>query len=221
MKRNKKGLTFLGKGSEWEGKVNFHGTIKIDSHFKGEITSNGTLILGEEGLIEGHIHCSHVVIRGELHGDIIADHRVDLHAPGKIFGNIHSPSIVIDEGVIFEGTTQMYQAKDGAARKPVLVKSDLYTGSPPPTLTAIHGLVTDQITGKPIKNAFTKCKGRGNRNTNTNASGYYELINLEDGKWRVKIKAKGYKKGMAIVEISGGGTYQKNFALKPKRRMTQ
>jgi cytoskeletal protein CcmA (bactofilin family) len=112
----------LGRESEWEGKIKFHGPVRIDSHFKGEITSNGNLILGEEGLIEGNIHCSYIAIRGELHGDIIADHRVDLHAPGKVFGNIHSPSIVIDEGVIFEGTIRMYQEKEVGERESVHVK---------------------------------------------------------------------------------------------------
>ncbi|UCG08368.1 MAG: hypothetical protein JSV83_06895, partial [Desulfobacterales bacterium] len=44
----------------------------------------------------------------------------------------------------------------------------------------------------------------------TNASGYYELINLKDGKWKLTIKAKGYKKGKEKVEILDGGNHKKN-----------
>jgi uncharacterized membrane protein len=47
---------------------------------------------------------------------------------------------------------------------------------------------------------------------------HYELTNLKDGKWRLKIKAKGYKKGKAQVEISGGKTYEQNFELRSKKR---
>ena len=67
-----------------------------------------------------------------------------------------------------------------------LVESDKHKGGPPPKLTAIFGIISDLITGKPIKNAEVKCKGKNYHDTNTNASGYYELINLKDGNWKLK-----------------------------------
>ena len=75
-----------------------------------------------------------------------------------------------------------------------------------------------QDTGTPIKNAKVKCKGVGRKNIETNASGYYELINLREGKWKLKIKAKDFKKGNARVEISSDGTYEHNFELRPKKK---
>jgi cytoskeletal protein CcmA (bactofilin family) len=217
MKKKDQAITFLGKNTEFEGKLSFQGTIRIDGHFKGEISNGGHIIVGEEGLIEANMHISYIVISGEVHGNIIADQRVDIHAPGKVFGDIQAPAVVIDEGVIFEGTTRMYQAKESDTRKLDAIGSDEYAGSPPPTLCAIYGIVTDQNTGKPIKNAEIVCEGTGKKKAWTNASGYYELINLEDGKWKMKIKAKGYRKGTSKVEISGEGTYEQNCELKPKK----
>ena len=115
MSKKEKVVTFLGKNTKFAGKLAFHGTIRIDGHFKGEITSGENLIVGEEGIIEADLHVSYMVIRGEIHGNITADQRVDIRAPGKVFGNIKAPSVVIDEGVIFEGTTQMYRAKQDDA----------------------------------------------------------------------------------------------------------
>ena len=217
MKKREKAVTFLGKDTEFEGKLTFHGTIRIDGHFKGEISADGNLIVGEEGVIEANMHVSYIVIRGEIHGNIIADQRVDIHVPGKVFGNIQAPVVVIDEGVIFEGQTRMYQAKEAGKRDLGVIGSDEYAGSPPPTFTAIYGIVTDQSTGKPIKNASVQCKGLGNKNTKTDSSGYYEMINFRDGKWRLIIKAKGYKNATAKVEISGEERYVKDFELKPKK----
>ena len=216
MKKTDRAITFLGKDTEWEGKLSFDGTIRIDGHFQGEISSEGNLIVGEEGMVEADIHVSYIVNSGEIHGNIISDQRVDIHAPGKVFGSIQAPTVVIDQGVIFEGTTRMYRAKDAKKKKSDVVGSDEYIGAPPPNLTAIYGVVTDENTGKPIKNAKVSCKGAGKSDINTNASGYYELTNLKDGKWKLKIDAKGYKNGTASVEISDGGTYEENCQLKSK-----
>ncbi len=222
MKEKDQAVTFLGKDTEFEGTLTFHGAIRIDGHFKGEITADGSLVVGEDAMIEANIHVSYIVVRGEVHGNIIADQRVDIRAPAKVFANIQTPTVMIDEGVIFEGKTRMYQAKEQAKvaneEKLAVIGSDEYTGGPPKNLIAIYGIVSTQDTGRPIKNAKVKCKGVGRKNTETNASGYYELINLREGKWKLKIKAKDYKKGNAKVEISGDGTYEHNFELRPKKK---
>jgi cytoskeletal protein CcmA (bactofilin family) len=216
MRKSDKSITILGQDSSWEGMLKFDGTIRIDGHFKGEIFSTGNLIIGEEGLVEADIHVSYIVINGEVHGDVTADQRVDIHSPGKVFGNIQAPSVVIDQGVIFEGTTRMYQAKETEGDKQALIGSDNYVGGPPKNLTAIHGIISDLDTGRPLKNAEIRCKGIENRTTHTNASGYYEIINLKDGKWKLRITAKGYKSGISKVDIIDGGTYAQDFELKCK-----
>jgi cytoskeletal protein CcmA (bactofilin family) len=220
MKEKERAVTFLGKETEFEGKLTFSGAIRIDGHFKGEISAEGSLIVGEEAMVEADVHVSYIVISGEVHGNIVADQRVDIHAPGKVFANIQAPTVVIDEGVIFEGQTRMYQAKEAEDKNLSIIGSDEYTGGPPKNLTAIYGIVTNQETGKPIKNAKVKCRGAGRKNADTNASGYYEVINLKEGKWRLKIRAKDYRRANARVEISGVGTYQQDFSLRPRRKTT-
>jgi cytoskeletal protein CcmA (bactofilin family) len=98
---------FLGKDTEFEGKLSFKGTVRIDGRFTGEIYTDGTLLAGESALLKSDIHVSRIIISGEIRGNIIADKRVEIHAPGKVFGNIQSPVIVMDEGVIFEGNCRM------------------------------------------------------------------------------------------------------------------
>jgi cytoskeletal protein CcmA (bactofilin family) len=215
MKNGEKGIAFLGKDTRFEGKLRFQGTMRIDGHFKGEASAQGNLIVGEDALIEGDLKVSYASISGEVHGNIVAEQRVDLRAPSKVFGNIQSPAVVMEEGVIFEGTTKMYQAKPEAGRTE-LIDADEYHGGPPPNLTAIYGMVTDQNTGGPVKNARVICKGNGKSRTETNASGYYELIHLKDGKWKLMVEAEAYKKDKAEVTISGMGTYQQDFKLTPK-----
>jgi cytoskeletal protein CcmA (bactofilin family) len=117
MKKREKVIIFLGKGTEFEGKLTFHGAIRIDGQFKGEISSDGNLIIGEEGMVEANIHVSYIVICGEIHGDIIADERIEIHTPGKVFGNIQTPILVTAEGVIFKGNCRMDLTEEAEERK--------------------------------------------------------------------------------------------------------
>ncbi|RLB44353.1 MAG: polymer-forming cytoskeletal protein [Deltaproteobacteria bacterium] len=98
---------FLGEGTEFEGKLSFTGSVRLDGRFKGEIFSEGTLVVGDSAFIEGEIEVSEIIVSGEIKGSITASKRIEIHAPGKVFGNIQSPVVVIDEGVIFEGNCKM------------------------------------------------------------------------------------------------------------------
>jgi cytoskeletal protein CcmA (bactofilin family) len=98
---------FLGRNTEFEGKLAFEGAVRIDGHFRGEITSDGTLIVGESAVIESEVKVSHIIISGEMRGNILASKKIEIHAPGKVFGNICSPTVVMDEGVVFEGNCTM------------------------------------------------------------------------------------------------------------------
>ena len=96
--------SFLGREVQFEGKLTFDGVVKIDGHFKGEIRAkSGNLIVGNEGVVEADIHAASVLCSGEIRGRIIADERVNVQVPGKIFGDIRAPTVVIEEGVQFEG----------------------------------------------------------------------------------------------------------------------
>ncbi len=98
---------FLGKNTEFEGKLSFEGAVRIDGRFKGEIISEGTLIVGETAVIESEVRVSHIIISGEVRGNVLASKKIEIHSPGKVFGNICSPAVVMDEGVVFEGTCSM------------------------------------------------------------------------------------------------------------------
>ena len=98
---------FLGKDTEFDGKLAFKGSVRIDGRFTGEIHAEGVLIAGDSAIIRSDIHASQVIVSGEVSGNITAADRVEIHAPGKVFGNIHAPIVVIDEGVIFEGNCRV------------------------------------------------------------------------------------------------------------------
>jgi cytoskeletal protein CcmA (bactofilin family) len=105
---NAGGLTaFIDRGSEFEGKLSFQDTVRIDGRFRGEISSENTLIVGEGGEIEASIRSNIVVMSGSLEGDIVAGQRVVLHKTARVTGNIETPSLMIEEGAVFNGEVKM------------------------------------------------------------------------------------------------------------------
>lgn len=98
----------LGRGTHFEGKLHFEGRVRIDGSFKGEIHSDDTLIIGEGAEVHAEIDVATVIVRGgAVHGNIRAKTSIEVHAPGKIVGNLQSPSVFIDRGVEFQGSCRM------------------------------------------------------------------------------------------------------------------
>lgn len=98
---------FLGSQTEFTGKLCFSGVVHLDGTFHGEIISRGTLVVGSESVVHAEIHATVLKISGEVHGDLTATEKIELYPPAKVYGNIRTPSLVIEEGVIFEGTCRM------------------------------------------------------------------------------------------------------------------
>ena len=101
---------FIDQGSVFEGKLSFKDTVRIDGGFKGEISSENTLIVGESGEIEAAIHSPTVVVSGTVTGNIQASDSVVLHKSAQVDGDIDTPSIVIEKGAIFNGGLSMGKA---------------------------------------------------------------------------------------------------------------
>lgn len=98
---------YLGKGSKVAGKLTFEGTVRIEGQVEGEVSAQDTLIIGESAVVNAQISGNTIIITGKVTGDITARKRVEIRAPGKLFGNVTTPCLTIQEGVIFEGHCSM------------------------------------------------------------------------------------------------------------------
>ncbi len=98
---------FLGSQTEFTGKLAFSGVVHLDGNFQGEIISRGTLVVGSESVVKAQIHSAVLKVAGEVHGDLTATEKIELYPPAKVYGNIRTPSLVVEEGVLFEGTCSM------------------------------------------------------------------------------------------------------------------
>jgi cytoskeletal protein CcmA (bactofilin family) len=126
--------TLLGRGAAFEGKLTFEGTVRIDGRFKGEVFSDDVLVIGEGAHVEAEVDIGEVIIQGTVVGNVKAKRSIEIHAPGRVKGDLHSPSLQIDKGVIFEGRSFMETASAAAvAPRPTLATSAAPPAPPPKT----------------------------------------------------------------------------------------
>ncbi len=109
------GDLLLGAGAEFEGKLTFAGTVRIDAKFKGTIVTNDVLVVGDSARIDADITCGTVIVYGEVNGNIRAKDAVELHAPAKVRGDVETPSFSLEKGVVFQGATSMPAAEKVSA----------------------------------------------------------------------------------------------------------
>lgn len=115
---------FVGGGTVVTGEANFKAMMRVDGHLSGRVSSSsGTLIVGANGKVDANIEVAVAVIHGTINGDIIATQRLELGRAAKVHGNIQTPSLIIEQGAIFEGTCKMLQMSQ-AADKAKHIKKD-------------------------------------------------------------------------------------------------
>jgi cytoskeletal protein CcmA (bactofilin family) len=98
---------FIDEGSEMEGRYTFRGTVMLNGKFKGEISSEDTLIIGERAVIAADIRAGRVLVSGEVTGNVRATERIELKRTARVFGDVEAPVVVLEEGVLFEGHCRM------------------------------------------------------------------------------------------------------------------
>jgi len=112
---------FVGGGTVVTGEANFKAMMRVDGHLSGRVSSSsGTLIVGANGKVDANIEVAIAIIHGTINGDIIATQRLELGRAAKVNGNIQTPSLVIEQGAVFEGSCKMLQmtaAADKAKRE--------------------------------------------------------------------------------------------------------
>ncbi len=97
----------LDEGSRFEGKLTFEGTAQIGGIFRGEIFTPDTLIINETAQVEAMIEADMIIVNGKVEGNLFARRRVIMNAPAVFKGTVTTPSLKIEEGVVFEGASYM------------------------------------------------------------------------------------------------------------------
>jgi len=109
--------TVFGKDTEFSGDLSFSKSLQINGKFDGEIRSGGYLVVGDEAVVNANIKAKTVILMGTVYGNIEADSRLEIHANGKLYGNIRTKQLKIADGVVFEGKCEMIKPYEKGTKK--------------------------------------------------------------------------------------------------------
>ena len=100
-------INSISSGSKLEGNLNSVGDVRIDGHLKGSLITEGKLVLGESGLIDGEVHCNSAIISGEIKATIKVKELLTLKSTAKLSGQIIATKLAIEPGALFSGKCSM------------------------------------------------------------------------------------------------------------------
>ncbi|MDJ0763713.1 MAG: polymer-forming cytoskeletal protein [Myxococcota bacterium] len=106
--------SLLGSGSDFQGKLTFLGTVRIEGRIEGDIYSDDTLVVAKGGEVRGTVEVGTLIITGGLvDARVIATKAVEIHPDGRLNGDVTTPIIQVERGAIFRGTCNIPEENVG------------------------------------------------------------------------------------------------------------
>jgi len=108
---------FIGEGVEMLGEINFKDTLRVDGRVRARINSDGELVVGPTGEVEGEITVGAATISGHIRGTLRVRERLEVHGGGRVEGDVllGRPGLVVHDGGVVEARVQMGTLKEGEA----------------------------------------------------------------------------------------------------------
>lgn len=111
-------LNFIGRGTIIDGNIKTESSIRVDGAIKGKLICKNTVTVGDGGRIEGDVQAVNAIIGGKIKGKIIVSEKLVLESKSSLVGELKAKKLIIDEGSVFEGTSDM-----GVSQQPAQVKT--------------------------------------------------------------------------------------------------
>jgi cytoskeletal protein CcmA (bactofilin family) len=99
--------TLIGNGTILEGTLTSRESICIEGTVRGKVLCEGSVIIGPKGRVDADIYAETVLVGGEVNGNIVSKSKLEITTDGKLHGDIKTGSLIVAEGVLFEGKCQM------------------------------------------------------------------------------------------------------------------
>ncbi len=106
-------LNFLGGGTVVEGTVKANNSVRVDGKIKGKMICKNTLTIGVNGEIEGDVEAKNAIVGGKIKGKIKVTEKLVLESKSVLIGDLKASKLLIDEGAVFEGTSDMGKKEPG------------------------------------------------------------------------------------------------------------
>lgn len=116
--------TLIGKGTEIEGKVTCATNLRVEGKIKGDVQCANDVTIGESSVLHSNITAKNIVIAGQVNGNLHVQERLTIMPTGQLNGDFTSQSLIIHEGGIFNGSSNMSRQNSSTHKKDADSKSN-------------------------------------------------------------------------------------------------
>lgn len=107
--------TLIGERTNFNGTLRCEGAVRIMGTVDGEIESKGGVIIEERARVTAKVTAAQVTIGGNLEGEVHCTGRVEIRGTGRVQGELHAGTLIVQEGAVFDGNSRMGNAADQTA----------------------------------------------------------------------------------------------------------
>lgn len=100
-------INMIGKGTTINGDIDCKSDIRIDGVLKGSVKTEGKIVIGPTGVVEGDVTCGNADVSGEINAKITVSHTLSMKSTSKLNGDIVTDKLSIEPGATFTGSCSM------------------------------------------------------------------------------------------------------------------
>ena len=105
--------SLIQQGVTVRGDIRAEGDVRLEGAVEGSVTTKGRIIIGATGAIQADIEASEILVMGKVNGKIVGRRRIELRKGARVEGDLSTQALVIEEGVFFQGQSQMNVQGEG------------------------------------------------------------------------------------------------------------
>jgi len=104
--------SIVGEGTRFRGELDLNGLLRIDGDYSGVIRTPDKVLVGKNGRAECAIYAGTIVIGGAVKGDVFSSEKIIILSTGMVIGNLTTPRLIVEEGVVLDGTCTITKEVD-------------------------------------------------------------------------------------------------------------
>lgn len=105
-------MTYIAADCEFSGNLMIKGNARIDGQIEGTVGVSGDLVVGPSALLKANIQAASISVAGEVRGDITAKEKLELSSSARLYGDIYTQQLKVDQGAKFIGTSRLLEESD-------------------------------------------------------------------------------------------------------------
>ena len=101
------GINRIVEGTVMEGTIRSENSIRVDGQFIGDIHTEGRLVIGVSGSIDGTVVCADCESEGRVKGQIHVAGLLSLKSTAEVDGDIRYGRMAVEEGARVQGVCKL------------------------------------------------------------------------------------------------------------------